>query len=75
MGSLFETMNTRTSSVLSLAVTHLNASVGPVLTVAQLTAALRAGAVDAIADAPTAAALVTSLFVETEPRLGYSGGS
>ena len=55
--------------MLSVAVTHLNTSVRPALTVDQLAGALRAGSVDALADAPTAAALVTSLFVETDPRL------
>ncbi len=53
---------------LGLAVTHLNASTGPVLTVAQLAHILRAGSVDVIADAP-AAALASYLFVELEPRL------
>jgi hypothetical protein len=54
---------------LGLAVAHLNASVGSVLTVEQLAKALRAGTTDVIADAPTAAALVSYLFTELEPKL------
>jgi ABC-type amino acid transport substrate-binding protein len=56
-------------SSLGLAVTHLNASVGAVLTAEQLAQALRAGSVDALHDEPTAAALVAYLFVELNPRL------
>lgn len=55
---------------LTVAVTHLNASVGPVLTTGQLAAALRAGSVHELeAESPTAAALVSSLFVELAPPL------
>jgi hypothetical protein len=54
---------------LGLAVAHLNASVGQVLTVEQLAQALREGTTSVIADAPTAAALVSYLFVEVEPKL------
>ena len=53
---------------LGLAVTHLNASTGPVLTAEHLAKILRAGSVDVITDAP-AAALASYLFVELEPRL------
>lgn len=54
---------------LGLAVTHLNAPVGAVLHTEQLAGALRAGSVNAIADSPMAAALVSYLFVELDPRL------
>ncbi len=54
---------------LRTAVAHLNASVGPCLTVEQLAAALRAGSVAAISDSPTAAALASHLFSEVEPAL------
>lgn len=52
-----------------MAVTHMNAPVGSVLTIEQLAKALRTGSVDAITDSPTAAALVSYLFVELDPRL------
>lgn len=61
-------LQTGNADCLGLAVTHLNASTGPVLTAAQLAHILRAGSVDAIADAP-AAALASYLFIELEPRL------
>jgi hypothetical protein len=54
---------------LGMAVTHLNASVGPVLTVEQLAQALRAGTTADITDSPTAVSLVNYLFVEVEPKL------
>ena len=56
------------TSGLDLAVTHLNAPVGPVLTREELTSALRAGQLAAIRQ-PQAAALATYLFVELEPSL------
>ena len=56
------------SKNLNLAVTHLNAPVGSVLTVAQLANALRAGSVGAINEL-SAAALVGYLFVELDPQL------
>lgn len=56
-------------SNLELAVTHLNASVGPILSIAQLAKALREGSIGATADSPTAAALVGYLFIEIDPRL------
>ena len=52
---------------LELAVTHLNACVGPVVTVEHLVQALRAGSVAGL-DARTAA-VVSYLFVELEPAL------
>ena len=52
-----------------MAATHLNAPTGPVLSAEQLAEALRAGSVDVIAHWPAAAALVSYLFVEVEPRL------
>jgi hypothetical protein len=68
--SQFANLHTfESSSSLGLAVTHLNASVGNVLTTDQLSDALRNGSVDAIADSPTAAALLRYLFVELDPRL------
>lgn len=57
------------SGSLGLAVTHLNASTGPVLTTEQLAASLRAGSAAALAASPAASALVRYLFVEVEPRL------
>ena len=57
------------SASLGLAVTHLNAPAGSVLSEAQLTRSLRDGSVRGIADSPAAAALVSYLFVEVEPRL------
>jgi hypothetical protein len=52
---------------LMLAVTHLNASVGVVVTLEHLTRALCAGSVEGL-DARTAA-VVSCLFVELEPAL------
>jgi hypothetical protein len=57
------------SNHLSLAVTHMNASVGAVLTTEQLTQVLRTGSIEAIIDSPTAAALVSYLFIELDPQL------
>ena len=62
-------MQIERSNSLGLAVTHMNAPVGSVLTIEQLSKALRAGSADAITDSPTAAALVSYLFVELDPRL------
>ena len=62
-------MHKPTSSSLGLAVTHLNAPVGAVLTIAQLTDALRAGSINVVSDSPTAAAIISYLFVELNPRL------
>lgn len=71
-------MQIERSNNLGLAVTHMNASVGSVLTVEQLTNALRAGSINAI-DSPTSAAVVSYLFVELDPRLivlcAYEAGS
>lgn len=53
---------------LDLAVTHLNAPVGPILTKDELISALQVGAVAAIRSAQ-AASLVTYMFVELEPSL------
>ena len=55
--------------MLDLAVTHLNASVGPVLSSTQLAAALRAGRIDTLSESPYAAAAASYLFVEIEPRV------
>jgi len=55
-------------SGLDLAVTHMNAPVGPILTSEDLQSALRAGRLTAI-QSPAAAALATYLFVELEPPL------
>jgi hypothetical protein len=52
---------------LMLAVTHLNASVGAIVTVEHLVKALRAGTVEGL-DARTAAVL-SYLFLELEPAL------
>lgn len=46
---------------LGLAVTHLNASTGPLLTTEQLAASLRAGSAAALAGSPAASALVRYL--------------
>lgn len=54
---------------LGLAVAHLNAPTGPVLTTGQLAASLRAGSAAALAESSAASALVRYLFVEVEPRL------
>ena len=56
------------SSALELAVTHLNASIGRVLSTEQLAAALRSGSLRAIQD-PIASAAAAYLFVETAPSL------
>ncbi|WP_374013073.1 hypothetical protein [Pseudoxanthomonas koreensis] len=56
-------------SGLELAVAHLNASVGPVLTTGQLAAALRAGSTRNLPVPPAAAALISSLFAELPPDL------
>lgn len=54
------------SSHLDLAVTHLNASLGPVLNAEQLAVALRSGSCKD-ATTSTAAAAISSLFVELSP--------
>lgn len=62
---------------LELAVTHLNASVGPIVTVEHLSKALRSGSVASLDK--TVAAVVTHLFVELDPgliaRCAYEAGS
>ena len=55
------------SAGLLLAVTHLNAPVGAIVSVEHLVQALRAGTVEGL-DA-RAAAVLSSLFVELEPAL------
>jgi len=57
------------TSPLTLAVSHLNASVGQVLDTAQLSHALRTGSVRQMPAPPLAAALVSSVFVELSPSL------
>jgi hypothetical protein len=59
----------KTHGMLDLAVTHSNASVGPVLSSAQLAAALHAGRIDTLSESPYAAAAASYLFVEIEPRV------
>lgn len=59
----------RQQSGLELAVGHLNASVGPVLTTGQLASALRAGSTRHLSAPPIAAALIRSLFAELPPGL------
>lgn len=59
----------RQQSNLELAVGHLNASLGRVLTVEQLASALRAGSVRRTSPSPAAAALISSLFTELAPNL------
>ena len=56
------------TSGLDMAVTHLNAPVGPVLTREELISALRLGRLAPI-QRPEACALVTYLFAELEPSL------
>lgn len=56
-------------SSLQLAVGHLNASVGSVLTPEQLAAALRSGSAHNSTTSPAAAALISSLFAELSPDL------
>ncbi len=58
----------RKNSCLDLAIAHLNAPTGPVLTREELCAALRSGSL-AILQRPIAAALVSYLFVELPPEL------
>jgi len=53
--------------MLDLAVTHLNASIGPVLSSEQLANALRTGVIATLPD--LAAGAVSYLFVEIEPRV------
>ena len=55
------------TSALDLAVTHLNAPVGQVLTRSDLSQALRTGSLSPVPH--QAAALITYLFVEIEPQL------
>jgi hypothetical protein len=54
---------------LNLAVTHLNAPVGEVLTTEQLALALRQGSVASLSKYPEAVALISSLFGELPPQL------
>lgn len=56
------------TSALDLAVTHLNAPVGPVLTRSDLSQALRIGSLSPV-NHQAAAALITYLFVEIDPQL------
>lgn len=56
------------TSHLDLAVTHLNASIGPALNAEQLAAALRSGSCKG-ASTSTAAAAISSLFVELTPNI------
>lgn len=56
-------------SNLALAVGHLNASVGRVLTSEQLASALRAGSSRNVSPSPAVAALIRSLFIELAPEL------
>jgi len=55
------------ASSLRLAVTHLNAPVGEVLTIEELAHALRSGSVSGLSK--RSAALVSYMFVELEPSL------
>jgi hypothetical protein len=57
------------TSNLEMAIAHLNAPVGPVLTVDHLAKILRAGTTAALVDEPAAAAVASYLFVEIDPRL------
>ena len=54
---------------LMVAVGHMNASVGPLLTPEQMEAALHAGTVDGISEKPIVGALILSIFVECSPAL------
>ena len=54
---------------LGLAVAHLNAPVGELLTREQLASVLRGGSLNSLEDAPSAVALLSYLFVELEPQL------
>lgn len=71
-------MQNERADSLGLAVTHMNTSVGRVLTKEELIKALRAGSVNAI-DSPTSAAAINYLFVELDPQLivscAYDAGS
>ena len=53
---------------LSLVVTHLNASTGPLLTVHELAAALCSGSAYGAGQSPQASALILSLFHEATPH-------
>ncbi|OWQ90882.1 hypothetical protein CDN99_12030 [Roseateles aquatilis] len=57
------------SSGLDLAATHLNASVGPVVTAAHIAQALRAGSLQPLVGDPDVEAMVSFLFVEVQPQL------
>lgn len=57
------------ASSLSMAAGHLNASVGPVLDIGTLAAALQLGSVHEAGASPDAAALISTLFVELTPDL------
>ena len=62
------TMTNETRS-LSLAVTHLNTSVGDALSITQLKCALQQGSTNGIGESPIAAALISQLFIKLNPRL------
>jgi hypothetical protein len=62
-------MYLKNMGMLDLAVTHLNTSVGPVLSSVQLAAVLRSGLIDTLSESPEAAAAASYLFVEIEPRV------
>ncbi len=57
------------TSALDLAVTHLNAPVGHVLTRSDLSQALRIGSLSPVHHHQVAAALITYMFVEIDPQL------
>jgi len=59
----------RRTSNLNMAVGHMNASTGPILSTQQLAAALQAGSLNVLSGDPGAAASVSYLFVETDPYM------
>ncbi|OWQ47193.1 hypothetical protein CDL60_12535 [Roseateles noduli] len=54
---------------LDLAATHLNASVGAIVSAAHIAEALRAGSLTPLAPEPDVEAMVSYLFVELKPQL------
>lgn len=62
-------------NALNLAVGHLNAPAGNCLTAGQLALAMRQGSLQPLTDSPSAAALVSSLFIDLPPGLILQAGA
>ncbi|TAL86964.1 MAG: hypothetical protein EPN69_11825 [Rhodanobacter sp.] len=62
-------------NALHLAVGHLNVPVGDILTAGQLALAMQQGSLESLAESPSAAALVSSLFIDLPPGMILQAGA